>query len=44
MFEAIGKNVMLLKRVSIGQLKLTGLDRGQIRPLTEREVEYLKGM
>ena len=44
MFEAIGKNVMLLKRISIGQLKLTGLDRGQIRPLTEREVEYLKGM
>lgn len=44
MFEAIGKNVAFLKRVSIGQLKLTGLDRGEIRPLTEQEVAYLKGL
>ncbi len=44
MFEAIGRNVELLRRVSIGQLKLTGLDRGKIRPLTELEVLYLKGL
>ncbi len=44
MFESIGKTVELLRRVSIGQLKLTGLDRGQIRPLTEQEVLYLKGL
>ena len=44
MFEAIGKNVELLKRVSIGQLKLSGLDRGQIRPLTAEEIAYLKGL
>ena len=44
MFEAIGKNVELLKRVSIGQLKLSGLDRGQIRPLTVEEIAYLKGL
>ena len=44
MFEAIGRNVEFLKRVSIGQLKLTGLDRGQIRPLTENEIAYLKGL
>ncbi len=44
MFEAIGRNVALLRRVSIGQLKLTGLDRGQIRPLTEQEILYLKGL
>ena len=44
MFEAIGKNVAFLKRVSIGQLKLSGLDRGQMRPLTEMEVAYLKGL
>ncbi len=44
MFESIGKNVEFLKRVSIGQLKLTGLDRGQIRPLTEFEIAYLKGL
>ena len=44
MFEAIGKNVEFLKRVSIGQLKLRGLDRGQTRPLTAEEVAYLKGL
>lgn len=44
MFEAIGKNVEFLKRVSIGQLKLSGLDRGQIRPLTAEEIAYLKGL
>lgn len=44
MFEAIGKNVEFLKRVSIGQLKLKGLDRGEIRPLTEMEIAYLKGL
>jgi pseudouridine synthase len=44
MFEAIGRNVEFLKRVSIGQLKLTGLDRGQIRPLNEMEIAYLKGL
>lgn len=44
MFEAIGRAVEFLKRVSIGKLKLTGLDRGEIRPLTEEEIFYLKGM
>ena len=44
MFEAIGREVEFLKRVSIGQLKLSGLDRGQIRPLTEMEIAYLKGL
>lgn len=44
MFEAIGKNVEFLKRVSIGQLKLKGLDRGEIRTLNEMEIAYLKGL
>ncbi len=44
MFESIGRTVALLRRVSIGQLKLTGLDRGKIRALTEQEVLYLKGL
>ena len=44
MFEAIGKNVEFLKRVSIGQLKLKGLDRGKIRTLNEMEIAYLKGL
>ncbi len=44
MFEAIGRNVEFLKRVSIGQLKLSGLDRGQTRPLKAEEIAYLKGL
>lgn len=44
MFEAIGRTVSLLRRVNIGKLKLTGLDRGKVRKLTEEEVAYLKGM
>lgn len=44
MFEAIGRTVSLLRRVNIGKIKLTGLDRGKIRKLTEEEVLYLKGI
>lgn len=44
MFEAIGRTVILLKRVQIGNLKLTGLDRGETRELTEMEIAYLKGI
>lgn len=44
MFEAIGKNVSLLRRIKIGQLGLKGLDRGQVRKLTQEEIYYLKNM
>lgn len=44
MFEAIGRTVEFLKRIQIGKLTLTGLDRGEVRKLTEQEVEYLKNM
>lgn len=44
MFEAIGKTVILLKRVQIGNLKLKGLDRGEVRELTDLEIAYLKGL
>ena len=44
MFEAIGKNVAFLKRVSIGNLKLSGLDRGEVRKLTPEEVSYLQNL
>ena len=44
MFEAIGKNVELLRRESIGRLKITGLDRGKTRPLTEYEIFYLQNL
>lgn len=44
MFEAIGRNVQFLKRISIGRLRLSGLDRGEVRALTEDEILYLKGI
>ena len=42
MFEAIGKNVVFLKRTQIGPLRLGGLARGGVRSLTEREIGYFK--
>ena len=42
MFAAVEKNVVFLKRVAIGDLKLGGLSRGAYRFLTESEIEYLK--
>lgn len=44
MFEAIGKSVALLRRIKIGALSLKGLDRGQVRKLTQEEIYYLKNM
>lgn len=41
MFEAIGKEVTLLKRIRIGELTLRGLDRGAYRKLTQAEIDYL---
>lgn len=42
MFEAIGRNVLFLKRVAIGQVRLGGLTRGKYRPLKEKEINQLK--
>ena len=44
MFEAIGKNIVLLKRVAIGGLKLGGLERGKYRPLTDKELYSIFGV
>lgn len=41
MFEAIGKNVVFLKRVAVGDLRLGGISRGEYRRLTAAEVDYL---
>ncbi len=41
MFEAIGREVVLLKRIKVGEITLRGLDRGSYRKLTRSEVEYL---
>ena len=42
MFEAVGKNVDFLKRIKIGDLKLQGLNRGEVRKLTPEEIYYLQ--
>lgn len=45
MFEAVGKKVVYLKRVSMGQLQLDeSLDLGEYRELTEEEISLLKNM
>ncbi|MCD7729680.1 MAG: rRNA pseudouridine synthase [Clostridia bacterium] len=41
MFAVIGKEVVFLKRIKIGELTLRGLDRGEYRKLTPQEVAYL---
>lgn len=44
MFDAVGLNVVFLKRTQIGELKLGGLTRGMVRPLSIQEVLYLKSL
>lgn len=41
MFESIGKPVSFLKRTKIGELKLSGLNRGEVRKLAPDEIYYL---
>jgi 23S rRNA pseudouridine2605 synthase len=43
MFAALGYRVLELKRVRIGSLRLAGLPEGEIRELTPRQVQSLKG-
>ena len=42
MFEAIGKNVVFLKRISVGDMNLGDLKKGEYRFLTKEEIGYLK--
>lgn len=44
MFETIGKTVVFLKRIKIGNLKLGGLGRGAYRYLSDKEVKYLTNL
>ena len=41
MFDAIGKTIILLKRVRIGEITLGGLARGKYKELNEEELAYL---
>ena len=44
MIESLGRRVMLLKRIAIGNLRLGGLSRGEWRFLNSRETEYIKSL
>lgn len=44
MFEQIGKEVIFLKRVQVGELRLGGLARGTWRYLTPEEIDYLRNI
>lgn len=43
-FDNFGYNVIFLKRISIGKIKLGGLTRGTCRLLRPVEIEYLKSL
>jgi pseudouridine synthase len=42
MFEAVGHNVIKLKRISFGEINLVDLKSGQWKYLTEDEIKFLK--
>lgn len=44
MFELIGKNVIFLRRVQIGEIKLGGLSRGEYAELNPKEIRYLNSL
>lgn len=44
MFESIGKEVVFLKRIRIGDMALGSLERGKVRSLNAEEVFYLKNL
>ena len=41
MFELVGHPVINLKRIMLGELNLDGLEIGEYRPLTKKEINYL---
>ncbi len=44
MLESLGKKVIFLKRISVGDINLGKLKRGTYRYLTDEEVAYLKSL
>lgn len=44
MFQAIGKNVVFLRRVQEGEIKLGGLSRGEYIPLNSHEMKYVNSL
>ena len=44
MFEAVGKHVVFLKRIKIGDMGIGSLERGAVRKLTDEEIFYLTNL
>ena len=44
MFEQVDNNVDFLKRIKIGDLTVSGLNRGEVRALSASEINYLKNI
>ena len=44
MFEAVGKHIVFLKRIKIGEMPLGSLERGKVRKLTQEEIFYLTNL
>lgn len=44
MFESMDKNVIFLRRVQIGEIRLGGLSRGEYAPLNPKEIRYLNSL
>lgn len=44
MFEAIGKQIIFLKRIKIGEMAIGSLERGKVRKLTQEEIFYLTNL
>ncbi|MFQ6752219.1 MAG: pseudouridine synthase [Clostridia bacterium] len=44
MFASVGKNVIFLRRIQIGDIKLGGLSRGEYVELNAREMKYLRSL
>ncbi len=44
MIESLGRRVLFLKRVAVGDIRLGGLARGEWRYLNDREIAYLRSL
>ena len=44
MFESIGKNVIFLRRIQIGEIRLGGISSGEYTQLNTKEIKYLNSL
>jgi len=42
MFDTFNRSIVFLKRTAIGEIRLGGLSRGEMRELTPKEIDFLK--